>query len=244
MKFGIIADSHLGIEKDIRDEIILKLNEIKSYFRSQNIKKVIHLGDMIHESDNTEEDIEKVTNIFSDFDRYITLGNHDVINSSISSFEKFGWDTSSIIYKDEQEVTIQINSATESKYNNVGYIPQKEFSKIETNLKKGYDINIVSHYPIEKIDLKYDLFNAIPERAYPLNKDVLFLKYDHRTYSGSINKQLCGHLHPEETYVRNGKPTGIEINIFEPVTYLELTESGVEMDVNKDIDLENLVFEF
>lgn len=243
MKVGVITDTHLGIDNSVRNEIIEKLTEIKSSFESENVENVIHLGDMIHESGNSSKNIEEISNIFSDFNRYFTPGNHDVIETNLSEFEDKGWKSPKTVNKEGSRITIMIDSSSNSKHKNIGYISQDEFLRIRKLLHKGYDINIISHYPIEKIEFKYDLFNTIPERAYPINKDELFLKCDHREYEGCIKNQFCGHLHPKKSYVSTGSPTNIKINVIEPVLYLELTNKGVNMNLNKNINAKNLIFE-
>lgn len=240
MKFGIITDSHLGIDDRYNKDIIDLLYDIESYFKEENINNIIHLGDMIHESDNVEFNIKKVTEIFEDYNRYLTLGNHDVIKSDESMFKNLGWVCSGSISVDKNRYIKLIDTVKEAKHDNIGYIPEKEIESIRDMLRKGYDLTILSHYPLEKI-YETEVFQDIPERGYPINKDELFIRCDHREYKGSIESVFCGHQHPKRTREITGRPTNIDITIFEPVINFEVDSNGVQADINTDINMSDLV---
>lgn len=240
MRFGVITDSHLGIDEDNNEDIIDLMYDIESYFEREGIENVIHLGDMIHESDNVISNIEKVTEIFEDYDKYLTLGNHDVIKADKSSFEKRGWVCSGSISIDQNKCIKLMDTVTEANHNNIGYIPEEEIISINNKLNQGYDLIILTHYPLEKI-YESEVFQDIPERGYPINKDELFIKCDHRESNGSIESVLCGHQHPKRTREMTGRPTNMDITIFEPILNFQIDSNGIHSEVNKDIDLSNLI---
>lgn len=242
MKVGIVTDSHLGIDKKLNDDIISLLKDIRSHFNSNDVDTVIHLGDMIHESDNTDTHIEIVSDIFSDFTKYMTPGNHDIIKSSVSDFECFGWQCSGFIDKNEDRFVKIVDTSSESKYENTGFLPQSEISDIKRIIKDGNNLKLISHYPLEKV-YESEVFESIPEKAYPINKSELFLKCDHRDYQGDIKSVLSGHQHPNRTRKFTGQPTGIDIKIFEPILNFSVNSSGVKPSLNNSIDLSELIID-
>lgn len=240
MKIGVITDSHLGIDDDLNDDILTLIRNIRSYFDSKNIDNIVHLGDMIHESENTINHIKKISNIFSDFNKYMTPGNHDVIESSVSDFEDFGWTCSGFIDKNENRAIKIVDTSSKSKYDNTGYLPQSEIASIKKAIKNGTNLHLISHYPLEKV-YESQVFESIPERAYPINKNELFLECDHRNYSGDINSVLCGHQHPNRTRDFKGQPTGMNIIVFEPILNFSIDSDGVNPTLNNKIDMSNLI---
>lgn len=240
MKTGIITDSHLGIDDNLNDDIVSKLEKMSSYFDSNGVDNIIHLGDMIHESDNTRDHIETVSNIFAEFNKYMTPGNHDVIESSVSDFEDFGWTCSGFIDENEDRSIKIVDTSSKSKYDNIGYLPQSEITSIRKTIQNGGNLHLISHYPLEKV-YESQVFESIPEKAYPINKSKLFLECDHRNYEGDIKSVLCGHHHPNRTRNFKGQPTGIDITVFEPILNFSVNSNGVNPSLNNNIDMSNLI---
>lgn len=255
MKIGIVADSHLGRDGASKEGIISVLEDISEYFKSEDVETVIHIGDMISESDpeNIGTNVSKITRIFDNFDeRYISLGNHDRIalrhfsdedgnDGDTDLFSSHGWySNEQVFYRTESSSYVLLDSSLDSVYDNVGYISYKSFKILQDQLDTNDTVHIFTHYPIDSVSLGNSLFDYIPERKYPVNKiDFFGLQQEFNT---EINV-YCGHVHPYQTKTEKGQMTDQDITAFEPVLQFDFIDNDVNPVVNRDIALDDLIID-
>lgn len=202
MKTGFITDSHLGLHDEEGNNRIRDLyKNILNEFKDKEVESVIHLGDCIDErTDNDVEDlIEFIVEELSRFDNaFVAPGNHDAIALENSNFQNYSIQTPPVeLYNTGNHSVLLLETAMGVEYDNVGYISDSSIELLEEKLALGYDVTLATHYPLDYTSEGSDVFNLIPERAFPLNK--IDLRRVQNKYSGSIEKMFCGHSHPKST---------------------------------------------
>ena len=247
MKVGILTDSHLGIDR-INPNIILEtLNSIADYFETQDVDAVIHLGDIIQETpEQTDSFARQATNIFSRFDqRYLLPGNHDLIDLPLEFYKDQGWEIPPCTIETETNNTIIFaDTIAESPTENLGYISEESIDLICSDY--SHPITILSHYPIDTVGKESysNVFTYLPELAYPINKSDVQMSL--ASGDVSVDRLICGHLHPTSTVNTTGLVTGYDMTVVEPIVNFHMNDAGtyVNASVNSDISYDNLIYTF
>lgn len=248
MKVGFLTDSHLGLNSDSeREEKLEIIRDTLTFFNKRNVEKVVHLGDVF--DDKSNEPVQKLLDEFNsvidefeeDFsDIYITPGNHDVMIENKSEIKEL-FTLNEVIVESSDESTLLIDTVSKAKHDNLGYIPDSAKELLHTKMSSKERINIISHYPLAYTHVGARVFDVFPERAFPTNKKDI---YDiNETYTSEVSELFCGHLHPDSTQNTIGKPIGCQINVFEPITVLDLKGETLLPSPNTNLEMENLIKE-
>jgi DNA repair exonuclease SbcCD nuclease subunit len=246
MKIGFVTDTHLGLQdKTGTDKIKKTYRDILESFQEQNIETVVHLGDCIDERTDTDLDnlVEFVVGELSQFDNaFVTPGNHDAIGLDRSDLQIYDVEIPPVeLYSSNNHSVLLLETAMDVKYKNVGRISDSSIELVKDRLESGYETTLITHYPLDHTETGSDVFNLIPERAFPVNK--IDLREIQNEYSGNITRMFCGHLHPETTTETEQSPV-LESNmvVVEPITAISLEDEKVEVSTNTSIKTEDLIF--
>lgn len=243
---GVVTDVHLGIESGEYDEELVDILEvIASEFDSRGVDTVVLMGDMVQETtrEETRSNFERVYDVFDPFDLFYTPGNHDVIELEPSDFPGgFVGVGSCVVSESEGEAVILVDTASDGPYDNVGYVPESDQEFIEGKLREGKHLTILSHYPLQWTGHRAEVFNAYPERGFPLNKDCID-ELAMGDVDGSFVRLVCGHLHPPSTRTVRGEPSGVPLTVVEPVLAFDGEVPSVTPRPNDEIDVGELVLE-
>lgn len=247
MRIGFVTDTHLGLQGQTgNNKIKDTYRDILESFQEQDIDTVVHLGDCIDERTDTdlEDLVEFVIGELSQFDNaFVAPGNHDAIGLDRSDFQMYDVDIPPVeLYSSNNHSVLLLETAMDVKYKNIGRISDSSIELVEDRLESGYDLTLISHYPLDCTDTGSDVFNIIPERAFPVNK--IDLRGIQNEYNGNITRLFCGHLHPMTTTTTEQSQV-LESNmvVVEPITAISLKNEEVEVSVNESIKAEELIFD-
>lgn len=246
MKVGFVTDTHLGLHNQAGNNEVKNIyKEILEYFEKQNIQTVIHLGDCVDErSDNDLEDlVDFVVGELSQFNNaFVAPGNHDAIGLERSDFQSYNVETPPIeLYNSGNHSVLLLETAMEVKYEGLGRISNSSLELVEDRLESGYELTLATHYPLDYNDTGSDVFNLLPEKAFPVNK--IGLKGIQDEHSGNITRMFCGHLHPETTTkTEQSQVLESSMVVVEPITSMSLKDDWVKSSINESIKAEDLIF--
>lgn len=241
MKVGFVTDTHLGLGSDENLSLTLDSYEsILSEFKKRNVETVIHLGDCIDErtSQNLEELHDRIVRPLHEFENSHTIsGNHDA-----NGIDEARLPSDSQVMYENGDYLLQSVSTAFSAYENVGYISENSLEDIENALANGKKMTLVSHYPLAYTEARSDVFDAIPERAFPVNKiDLVEMQEEN---PGTIEQIVCGHLHPPRTTTTSSPLLGSKQTVIEPVTEFSVESGEVVNTVNTAPDIDSMIMEF
>lgn len=247
MRIGFVTDTHLGLHDETgNNKIKNTYRDILESFEEQNIDTVVHLGDCIDERTDTDLEnlVEFVIGELSQFDNaFVAPGNHDAIGLDQSDFQVYDVETPPVeLYSSNNHSVLLLETAMDVEYKNIGCISDSSIELVKDRLESGYDLTLLSHYPLDYTDTGSDVFNLIPERAFPVNK--IDLREIQNEYSGNITRMFCGHLHPETTTTTEKSPVlKSSMVVVEPITAMSLEHGEVEVSINESVKAENLIFD-
>lgn len=194
-KVGFITDIHLGYPDVGRDVILQALRNSVELFKGADIDHMVCLGDMIHESDDREQDFDNLTAVVDILDdksygSTFIAGNHDANAMSYREFTAFtGSHPTSI---ERQDCTLVFpRTAWDSPMENVGYINEDDIEFMENELSADTTNVLCSHYPMQYTSQYQNstYFNKYPEGVFPINK------YDAEKGMEKIDYHVAGHMH-------------------------------------------------
>lgn len=247
MRIGFVTDTHLGLQDKKGDNKIRNIyTDILESFEEQNIDTVVHLGDCIDERTDTDLDnlVEFVISELNQFDNsFVAPGNHDAIGLNLSDFQPYDVETPPVeLYSSNGHSVLLLETAMDVEYKNIGCISDSSIDLVKDRLQSGYDLTLLSHYPLDYTDIGSDVFNLIPERAFPVNK--IDLREIQNKYSGNITRVFCGHLHPSTTTTTETSPVlESSMVVVEPITSMSLKRGEVEVSINESIKAQDLIFD-
>lgn len=244
MRVGFLTDTHFGLsENGEMSETLEVVNEIADTFHEENVDAVVHLGDVVDDraDGSYEQLLHDLLEPFEDFDTlYVTPGNHDAVVLEMQAFESYET-PNQVLHESDEECTLFLDTAMNARHENCGYLSQAAKSLLKKKLGQGFDVRIISHYPLAYTSVGSEVFDIVPERAFPINKiDVYELDEEHE---GSVTELICGHLHPGQTEVGTGVPIGCTMRVVEPVKAFDISSGELEHLVNTDIDASGLIIE-
>lgn len=247
MRIGFVTDTHLGLQDETGNNKIKRTYMgILESFERQNIDTVVHLGDCIDERTDTDLEnlVEFVVGELSQFDNaFVAPGNHDAIGLDRSNFQMYDVEIPPAeLYRSDNHSVLLLETAMGVEYKNVGHISDDSIELVENRLESGYEVTLISHYPLDYTDTGSNVFNIVPERAFPVNK--IDLREIQNKYRGNIKRMFCGHLHPNNTVITEQSPVlESRMVVVEPVTAMTLEHGEVEVSTNESMRTEELIFD-
>lgn len=219
----ILNDIHYGFfEKEDKNKKIL--DKFREVLQDKNTVNCIINGDLIHE-ESKKEDLRRFKEIWevvesNTVNSYFSPGNHDVINLDKNDIEDIVGHELPTTFNINGKKFYIIDSASQSKYPNVGYISNKSLnllSEIED------DSVIVSHFPYRytRAYQKSKFFDKYPEGVFPVNKRYIDIDLNR------IEKEFFAHLHLNHNY--NNKPCEI-LAPFLNITDVESKKASITMN--------------
>jgi len=251
MKVGFVTDTHYGYRDD--SSVIESLEAQAEGFAESGVEAVVHLGDVSNEMPEDEyiRRVESVVDVFSDFEFYMTPGNHDVSVVGVDGFaELFDMQLNTVVWEDSSTCILLVNTASLASFPGVsepfpaGCVSDTAQDLIEQKLNEDKEVVVCTHYPIQYATeyTNYDFFEVRPEYTFPVNKlslEKLLVGYD--DFELSV---FCGHLHPETTVQFTTEPFGIDISVVQSVQLYDKHGTEFNWFDNPSLSVAESVFEF
>lgn len=206
---GLVSDIHVGHPEIDEQRIKRSLHRLVEEFEERGITHVFSIGDQIHDRsyEQDKENLEWLSDCFSDFEFYALIGNHDVGELSVKEFEE-------IIGSSRQEIVTELEGSDvvlldTGSVNDIQHVGQIDESGFELCYKADNPL-VLTHFPITYTSafLSSSFFGEYPEGVFAINK----YHFEEARAEGpmDIRAIFTGHLHIEHEYYDSfGKPNVI-----------------------------------